>query len=105
VSVIRHSGILRAAQTASILAEYLAPLSATAQYAGLLPDDDPAIAKAEVEVANAPIMLVGHLPYMSRLASLLVTGDPERTVVEFSPPTMVCCVKEGGPWKIAWKLA
>jgi phosphohistidine phosphatase len=105
VSVIHHSGILRAAQTAAILAEHLAPLSGVAQHAGLLPDDDPAIAKAELEEANAPIMLVGHLPYMNRLAGLLVTGDSERTVVEFSPATMVCCVKEAGPWKISWKLA
>jgi phosphohistidine phosphatase len=104
-SVIHHSGILRAAQTAAILAEHLAPLYGVAQHAGLLPDDDPVIAKAELEEANAPIMLVGHLPFMSRLAGLLVTGDPERTVVEFSPATMVCCVKEGGAWKIAWKLA
>jgi phosphohistidine phosphatase len=105
VSAIYHSGILRAEQTAAILAKYLVPPLGVEPRAGLLPGDDPAIVKAEWEEAAGTIMLVGHLPYMNRLAGLLVAGDSDRTVVEFSPATMACCVKEGGRWKIAWKLA
>lgn len=104
VSAIYHSGILRAEQTAAILAEHLAPPLGVQPRAGLLPEDDPAIVKTELDVEVGTIMLVGHLPYMNRLAGLLITGDPDRTVVEFSPPTMVCCVNDGGKWKFAWKL-
>jgi phosphohistidine phosphatase len=105
VSAIYHSGILRAEETAAILAEHLTPPLGVGQRAGLLPEDDPAFAKAELEEAQDAIMLVGHLPHLNRLAALLVASDPNRQVVEFSPATMACCAKEGGRWKIAWKLA
>ena len=72
---------------------------------GLLPEDDPAVVQAELATAQESIMLVGHLPYMKRLAALLVTGDPERAVIDFSPATMVCCSQEPTGWKIKWILA
>jgi len=105
VSAIFHSGILRAQQSAEILAEYLAPAIRVGQLSGLLPQDDPMIAKAELEAAESSIMLVGHLPHMNRLAALLINGDLNREVVEFSPATMVCCSRDGSRWQIAWTLA
>ena len=104
VSSIFHSGILRARQTAEIFGRAVAPPAPIQQMAGLLPQDDPAIAKAEMEKAEHPIMLVGHLPHMNRLASLLVCGDGEREVVSFAPATVVCCSLHGRKWKIAWIL-
>ena len=73
--------------------------------AGLLPDDDPMIEKAELETATEPIMIVGHLPYMGRLASLLVRGDIESPVIDFPPAAMVCCLRVAAQWKIEWQLA
>jgi phosphohistidine phosphatase len=105
VSAIYHSGILRAKETAEILASSIMPLPQVAPLSGLLPEDDPAIVQAEIEVAKASMMFVGHLPFMSRLAGLLVNGDPERPVVEFSPAMMVCCAKSSAQWKISWQIA
>ena len=105
VSAIFHSGILRAKQTAEIFAEFLAPAVLVQQITGLLPQDDPTIAKAELELAERSVMLVGHLPHMNRLAALLVNGDTDRQIIEFSPATMVCCSRNGVHWKIAWTLA
>lgn len=104
VSAILHSGILRAKQTAEILAAYLQPTGKVQQLSGLLPQDDPAIAKAEVEAAEKPILLVGHLPHLSRLVTLLVSGTAEAEVMEFAPATVVCCGKDGSKWQIAWTL-
>ncbi len=104
VSAIFHSGILRAQQTAEIFAEALVPAVKVQQITGLLPQDDPAIAKAEMEASEQPIMLVGHLPHMNRLAALLVHGHPDRQVVELSPATIICCSRSGSDWKIAWIL-
>jgi phosphohistidine phosphatase len=101
--LIYHSGILRAVQTAAILAEHLSPFSGVKEHSGLLPESDPAMAKAELDSAPDSIMLVGHLPYMNRLAGLLIAGDPNRTVTEFAPATMLCCERERGQWKIVWK--
>jgi phosphohistidine phosphatase len=105
VAAIYHSGILRAQQTAEIFAEHLKPPSGTKAISGLLPEDDPAAGKAELEMATEPIMLVGHLPYMNRLVALLVRGDSEATVVNLQPAAIVCCSNVAAQWKIEWHLA
>lgn len=104
VSAIFHSGILRAEQTAEILAGHLGPARGVQRLAGLAPQDDPAIAKAELDTSLASVMLVGHLPHMSRLASLLINGDADRDAVEFSPATVVCMAHQGSRWELIWVL-
>ena len=104
VTAIFHSGILRARQTAEILAEPLQCTSGVQSLSGLRPQDDPAIAKAEIEAAESPIMLVGHLPHLNRLLALLLSGDTESRVMEFPPATMVCCSNDTSKWKISWTL-
>jgi phosphohistidine phosphatase len=105
VSVIYHSGLLRAKETAELLAKHLHPPLGVEQRSGLLPEDDPSVGKAELDAATAPILLVGHQPYMGRLVALLLTSDPDRSVIDFLPATMVCFSNLAGQWKIHWKLA
>ena len=105
IAELCHSGILRAQESAEILAGYLKPPGGVRPIAGLLPEDDPELVKAELDAAEQPILLVGHLPFMSRLAALLVNGDAARSVVDFSPATMVCCGKIGAGWQIDWQIA
>src|SRR5437764_12980942 len=52
VSVIFHSGILRAKETAEILAAHLHPALGVKQIDSLLPQDDPKVAKAELDTAQ-----------------------------------------------------
>ena len=101
---IFHSGLLRAQQTAEILNESLGPVAGVREVVGLRPDDDPAIAKAELESSTISLMLVGHLPHMSRLTSFLVTGDADRDSVEFAPATVIGLSYDDYHWKILWKL-
>lgn len=103
ISAIYHSGILRAFETAQILAEILAPPLGLHLHAGLLPEDDPAIMKAELDLMDHPIALVGHLPYLNRLAALLTSGDPNRAVVEFLPAMMIGFERQDYQWKITWR--
>jgi phosphohistidine phosphatase len=105
ISEIVHSGILRAQETADILAEYLSPPNGVRAMDGLSPQDDPVFVKAELEGAQHPLMLVGHLPYMGRLAGLLASGDPDRAVVEFQPATLVCFSRDLSGWKISWSVS
>jgi len=104
VSEIHHSGKLRARQTAEILAAALAPGRGVRQMDGLAPGDDPAKARAVVESAVEPLMLVGHLPHLSRLASMLLAGDPERHIIQFRNGGIVCLVKSEGGWLLQWVL-
>jgi len=104
-STIFHSGILRAKQTAEILGQCFSPSLPVQAMSGLLPEDDPFIAKAELESARTSIVLVGHLPHMNRLGALLIHGDPERRAVDFSPAMMACFSRDGGIWRILWELS
>ena len=101
---IFHSGLLRAQQTAEILSESLRPVEGVRELAGLRPDDDPLIAKTELESSTVSLMLVGHLPHISRLASFLVAGNADHELVQFAPATVIGLSYENYRWKILWKL-
>lgn len=104
ITAILHSDKLRARETAEILARALSPRGGAREIQGLSPEDDPLMAKAELEATAAPLMLVGHLPHLSRLTSLLVKGDPENEIVSFAPAAVVCLSHTEGAWKVQWTL-
>jgi phosphohistidine phosphatase len=105
VAWVYHSGILRAQQTAELVAAVLAPEQGVREISGLCPDDDPLILKAQLDVTTQSVLLVSHLPYLSRLAGLMVTGDSERSVIEFAPATLVCLTRHANGWKFDWSLS
>lgn len=105
VARIEHSGKLRARQTADILAERLRPAGGTAQVSGLAPNDDltPVLERLEKEAAN--ILLVGHLPHLSRLASRLLGLPADRAAVQFQMGGVVRFDRnEAGQWAIRWAI-
>lgn len=104
-SKVFHSGKLRAKQTAEILAQALSLQADVREVRGLSPEDDPLLIKAELEVSGEPLIIVGHLPHLDRLASILIAGDPEKHIVEFPPAGVACLVREEGGWKLKWTLA
>lgn len=86
---IRHSGVLRAAQTAEILAARLAPEGGVRAVRGLAPDDDPVPVAEDLTHETRVLMLVTHLPFVGELASLLLTGS-DRLALKFSTGTIAC---------------
>ena len=104
VAEIRHSGKLRARQTAEILARHFLPARGIREMEGMAPEDSPGKAMAEIEAATQPLMLVGHLPHLRRLASSLLAEDPEKEIVRFRNGAIVCLVKAGGGWLLQWIL-
>lgn len=104
VSEILHSDKLRAKQTAEILAQFLSPRRGIREIKGLSPQDDPLVAKVELEAAQWSLMLVGHLPHLSRLVSLLIVGDAEKDIVDFPAAAVVCLYHAKGTWEVKWTL-
>lgn len=98
---ILHSPKLRAKQTADIFASQFKCRSV--EMPDLKPNDDSKIARNLVESQSKNLMLVGHLPHLSRLASLLLTGSPEPETVKFRTAAVVCLMKEE-KWKVSWLL-
>jgi phosphohistidine phosphatase len=101
---ILHSGKLRARQTAELLAAALSPARGVRAIAGLAPMDDPAAAHGLLEQAGAPTLLVGHLPHLSRLTSLLLAGNSTRDIVSFRMGAIVCLGRDEGAWRVKWIL-
>lgn len=104
VGHIAHSGKLRARQTAEILGAELRPSGGVSELAGLAPMDDPAIVRRALADMPGPTMLVGHLPHLRRLTSLLVVEDPAREIVAFRMGAIVCLSNDGGRWRLKWIL-
>jgi phosphohistidine phosphatase len=104
VAQIRHSGKTRAEQTAAILGETLSPPGGVAAVPGLAPMDDVGPVSAGLAREPGPVMLVGHLPFLARLAGTLLTGDPDHTVVQFRNSAVVCLAREEDDWRVAWIL-
>lgn len=100
---IVHSGKERARQTAELYAKALTPPGGVAERSGLAPLDDPQPVAAWLEHEQG-VMIVGHQPFLGRLASLLLTGSPDPPVVAFSYAGIVCLQrsKEQPGWLIHW---
>lgn len=104
-SRIWHSGKTRAKQTAEVLAEYLEPRSGVEAAEGLEPLADPSIWEEKLTWTGEDVMLVGHLPHLSKLASLLLCGDEEAKTVDFQMGGVVCLGRdEEGVWSVHWMV-
>jgi phosphohistidine phosphatase len=101
VNRIIHSGKLRALQTAEIFARKLLPPDGVSESDGLKPKDDVSLLKLD---PGSDTMIVGHLPFMERFASFLVTGLPEKRIIKFQNGGIVCLDVIDDGWVVKWAL-
>jgi phosphohistidine phosphatase len=87
VAEIRHSDRLRAIQTAQEFERALG--CPRKQVSGLGPDDDINPLRREAAGLQQNVMVVGHLPYLSRLAGALLAQDESMPVVVFHPASLI----------------
>ena len=100
-----HSGKPRAAQTADILVSALSASHGAAERKGLTPNDPVQPLKDELDRAEVDSMIVGHLPLLGKLVSVLVTGDEYSEVVNFQEAVVVCLGRrEDGVWNVSWMM-
>jgi phosphohistidine phosphatase len=105
VSQVLHSGKLRAEQTAALLAAALAPGRTPVARPGLNPKDPTEDIARAAAGWDQDAVLVGHLPFMARLASRLLAGREDAGVVAFLPGTILCLERtEQQRWTIAWMI-
>jgi len=100
---IEHSDKLRAQQTAEILAAKIHPANGTVQVPGLGPNDDVEPTRVRLTRETKNIMLVGHLPYLSRLVSRLLGLERDQTLVRFQMGGVVKLDREDADrWVLCW---
>ncbi|MCU0693101.1 MAG: phosphohistidine phosphatase SixA [Polyangiaceae bacterium] len=105
VGRIVHSGKRRAVQTAHILARHMAPAQGVETMAGIGPTDDVLPVAAGLD-PSPDLLIVGHLPFLEHLATLLVTGHQGKRVFRFQNGGIVCLDhdEQQGGWVIRWAL-
>jgi len=102
---ILHSGKTRARQTAEVLAQYLRPAEGIQETDALEPLANPSTWAQRLAEATEDTMLVGHLPHLSKLASLLLCQDETKRIVDFQMGGIVCLSRdEAGSWFVRWMV-
>jgi phosphohistidine phosphatase len=105
VDYLWHSGKRRAVQTAEVLAKVINVNIALTERQGFGPTDDVAVLRAELASVTGDIMIVGHLPFLDKLASLLVTGFESANTVAFKQGGIVCLSRcDEDKWQIDWMI-
>jgi phosphohistidine phosphatase len=99
VAEIRHSGLLRARQTADVLAAALGP-AVLIEDPALVPEAPWELAATALEANGPPLLLVGHLPHLARLIGALTTGSDEAEPVRLAPATLVGLGRDAGRWQV-----
>jgi len=108
VDRVLHSGKLRAQQTALIYADVLGPGRLVQDCAYPIGPNDaisPLTGALKSEFGSDDrVMIVGHLPYMGKLVSQLITGDETSGCVQFEPGCVIALERgeEMHNWTIQW---
>jgi phosphohistidine phosphatase len=102
---IWHSTKLRARETADIFAEALLAGKRPQERDGLAPSDHPEALLDELSAPEGDLMIVSHLPFLGKLASLLITGRDAYIPIFFHQGGVVCLDREGmGPYGVEWAI-
>lgn len=105
VSGISHSGKKRARMTAEIFADALTPENGVLEISGIGPMDDVTVFSRSIK-SDENRMIVGHLPFMEKLAAYLITGSQDKPVFKFQNGGILCLdwFAETESWAIKWSL-
>lgn len=105
VQRVIHSGKLRAAQTAELLALAVAP-GVELETSGLInPHDDPRAFDWQSGSWDRDTLIVGHLPFLAKLAAHLLVGDEAQPLLAFEPGTLVRLAHvDSARWVIEWVI-
>jgi phosphohistidine phosphatase len=102
---IEHSDKERARQTAEIMATHLHPADGTRQVAGLAPNDDVGPMRERLQNESKSLMIVGHLPHLSRLLSAQLGVQQDRTLVTFQMGGVVYLERDDNrEWRLRWAV-
>jgi len=103
IEAIWHSGKTRAEQTAGLLAASLIIVDRVHSRSGLNPNDPLPPLLGELERQETNLVIVGHLPQLGKLISVLLLGV-ERELLDLPSAGLVCLEGSGDSWHLNWFL-
>lgn len=108
-SLIWHSPYLRAVETANLLHEGLGLSVPFETIAGLTPFDNPSAVAERIDPSESSVMVVGHEPNLSTLASILLSGTQSFECIVFPKASILHLTRlrirdQCTPWQINWHI-
>lgn len=104
VENIWHSTKARSVQTAQMISEAVTHTKMTERN-DLNPNDPVDKVRQELQKLNADTMIVGHLPFLPKLASLLLAGTETPGLISFKNSGVVCLESgEKETWQLSWSF-
>lgn len=102
VDTIWHSPKKRAVQTAHILSE-TAAIPEIQERKDLSPMDPVGHIPEEIEPLSKNLMIVGHLPFLQKLVSLLLSGTEDNRFISIKNSGVIC-LEHTDSWKVLWAV-
>ncbi len=105
VQKVLHSGKARSQQTAVRLAEVVMPDRPIEKIGGIEPNDDATAFALGLNRWDVDTFVIGHLPFVARLLSVLLVGDASHDVVNCEPGTVICLERQDeASWRLNWMI-
>ena len=102
---IWHSSLVRAVETADLLVRRLKRPLVFRPVADLAPEADPRRLVRQLTRTKGAVVLVGHEPHLSSLASLLVTGRRRLPVFALKKCSVLALERTGQRWGVRWQVS
>ena len=105
VDSIWHSQKRRSIETAEIFHKILSAKQGIKQEQGLSPNDPVDKVFAQIQSQNKDFMIVGHLPFLTKLTSVMLLGYDKPQLVKFCMGGVIALEKGAeGNWQIAFQI-
>jgi phosphohistidine phosphatase len=102
---VRHSGKMRTRETAEIIASLWEAPSLVRAGGKLGPQDPVHPLVQEISGLDSDFLVAGHLPFLGKLASALLTGSESQNLLSFRQGGVVCLNRnEDRTWQVAWMV-
>ena len=106
IDVIWHSTKTRAIETAGIIAKAVSLCKGTEEKEGLAPNDPVKDTFDNIMAGDSDVMIVGHLPFLQRLASLALMDSESQAIVGFRQGGVVCLERgDMGNWQLIFAVS
>ncbi len=102
---IWHSPLVRAAETAKLLAHLLPVTAPRREVAGLTSGADPRLIARRLARAPGSLAIVGHEPHLSALASLLVAGAASPPIFKMKKCSVLALEGAKARWVVHWHIS
>lgn len=105
IPTIMHSDKMRAKQTAQLINKEMDSNATLIEDDELGPEADILPVVMTLVSAEKDLLIVGHLPFLDRLASYLITKNKSQSILEFQPGG-ICCLQKTVEkhWSLIWMM-